>query len=82
MKKLVPIPAESFARLKKEPASEWGYRFVAIKLKDGGVFDQAVESEGYIIQVKRHRNIPFAEFDIESVEVSKKPWNFRRPPKP
>ena len=81
MKKLVPIPAESFARLTKEPASEWGYRFVAVKLKDGVVFDQAVESEGCIIQVKGHRNIPFTEFDIESVEVSNKPWNFRHPPR-
>lgn len=79
MKKLVPIPAESFAQLKKEPASEWGYRFVAVKLKDGAVFDQAVESEGCVIQVKGHRNLPFTEFDIASVEVSSKPWNFRHP---
>lgn len=42
---------------------------------------QAVESEGCIIEVKGHKNIPFTELDIESVEVSDKPWNFRRPPK-
>jgi hypothetical protein len=52
---------------------------VAVKLKDGAVFDQAVESEGCVIQVKGHRNLPFTELDIASVEVSSKPWNFRHP---
>lgn len=78
MKKLVPIPTESFARLKKEPASELGYRFVAVKLKDGRIFEPAVESEGCIIAIKGHRSIPFTEIDVQSVDASSKSWNFRR----
>jgi hypothetical protein len=78
MKKLVPIPQESLERLKKVQSSEFGYRFVSVTLKDGRNFTQAVESEGCIIQVKGQRTIPFTQFDIESVEVSDRPWNFRR----
>ncbi len=78
MKKLVPIPQESLERLKNLESSEFGYRFVSVTLKDGRHFDQAVESEGCIIQVKGQRTIPFTEFDIESVEASNRPWNFRR----
>jgi hypothetical protein len=78
MKKLVPIPQVSLAQLKNEKSSELGYRFVSVRLRDGQYFAQAVESEGCIIQVKGHRSIPFTEMDVESVEVSSKPWNFRR----
>jgi hypothetical protein len=78
MKKLVPVPQESFAHLKNEKSSDLGYQFVSVRLKDGRYFEQAVASEGCIIQVKGHRNIPFTEFDVESVELSNQPWNFRR----
>ncbi|MGB7731261.1 MAG: hypothetical protein WBL50_24790 [Candidatus Acidiferrum sp.] len=80
MKKLVPIPAESAEQLKKEKPTEFGYQFVSVKLKDGRFFEQAVASEGCIIQVKGHKDIPFTELEVESVEVNNKPWNFRRPP--
>jgi hypothetical protein len=78
VKRLVPIPQESLARLNTAKSSELGYRFVSVRLKDGRYFEQAVESEGCIIQVKSHRSIPFTEMEVESVEVSSKPWNFRR----
>jgi hypothetical protein len=81
MKQLVPIPPDSLAQLKKRKSTEPGYRFVSVKLKDGRLFQQAVESEGCIIEVKGHKIIPFAELDVEAVEESK-PWNFRRLPKP
>jgi hypothetical protein len=55
-----------------------GHQFVSVKLKDGRYFEHAVASEGCIIQVKGHRDIPFSWADVESVEVSHKPWNFRR----
>ena len=77
MKKLVPIPQQSFARLKKDKSSELGFQFVSVRLKDGRYFEQAVESEGCIIHAKGHRSIPFTELDVESVEVSDKAWNFR-----
>ena len=78
MKKLVPIPAESMKRLKKDDFRNFGYQFVSIKLKDGKVFPQAVTSEGCVIQAKGFREIPFVETDIESVEADGEPWNFRR----
>ncbi len=73
MKRLVPIPAESAKHLKKEKLAELGYQFVSVKLKDGRFFEQAVASEGCIIQVKGHKDIPFTEPEVESVEVSNKP---------
>src|SRR5215472_16448107 len=67
MKKLVAIPPESLDRLKKDDFKDFGHQFVSIKLKDGRVFPQAVASEGCVIQVKRFREVPFVETDIESV---------------
>ena len=78
MKRLVPIPPESAERLKKEKQTRLGYQFVSVKLKEGRYFEQAVASEGCIIQVKGQRDIPFTETEVESVELSDKPWYFRR----
>ena len=78
MKRLVPIPPESAERLKKEKQTRLGDQFVSVKLRDGRYFEQAVASEGCILQVKGQKEIPFTEDEVESVELSDKPWNFRR----
>jgi hypothetical protein len=78
MKRLVPIPPGSAEKLKNEKQSRPGYQFVSVKLKDGRYFEQAVASEGCIIQVKGQKDIPFTEAGAESVALSEKPWNFRR----
>ena len=78
MKRLVPIPLESAKKLKNEKQTGLGYQFVSIKLKNGRFFEQAVASEGCIIQVKGQKDIPFTEAEVESVERSDRPWNFRR----
>jgi hypothetical protein len=78
MKRLVPITPKSAKELKKEKETGLGYQFVSVRLKDGRYFEQAVVSEGCIIHVKGHRNIPFTGADVESVELSNKAWNFRR----
>ena len=78
MKKLVPIPPESLKHLKKDDFKDFGYQFVSVKLKDGRVFEQAVASEGCLIQIKGFREIPFVETDIESVDADAQPWIFRR----
>jgi hypothetical protein len=78
MQQLVPIPVESVERLGKDKKREWSYQFVSITLKDGRRFEPAVASEGYVIQVKGHLEIPFVPQDVESVSVSHKHWNFRR----
>jgi hypothetical protein len=80
IKRLVPIPLESAEKLKKEKQTRLGYQFVSVKLKDGRYFEQAVASEGCLIQIKDHKDIPFTETEVDSVELSDKPWNFRRRP--
>ncbi|MGB9435272.1 MAG: hypothetical protein WBQ89_23700 [Candidatus Acidiferrum sp.] len=79
MKRLVPIPLDSAEKLKKEKQTQTrlGYQFVSVKLKDGRYFEQAVASEGCIIQVKGQKDIPFTEAEVDSVEINDKPWNFR-----
>jgi hypothetical protein len=78
MKRLVPIPPESAENLKREKQTRLGYQFVSVKLKDGRYFEQAVASEGCLIQIKGQKDIPFTEFEVDSVELSDKPWDFRR----
>jgi hypothetical protein len=78
MKPLVPIPAESAKHLEDQPEAGPGYHFVSINLKDGRCFEPAVASEGFIIQVKGYKNLPFASEEVESVTVTEKRWNFRR----
>jgi hypothetical protein len=78
MKRLVPIPTESAKRLKAEHEAGPGYHFVSIRLKDGRCFEPAVASEGFIIQVKGCKELPFTSEEVESVTVTEKRWNFRR----
>jgi hypothetical protein len=75
MKRLVPIPRRAPKHLEKEKQTKLGYQFVSGKLKDGRFFEQVVTSEGCIIQVKGHKDIPFTEAEVESVEIIDKPWN-------
>jgi|HubBroStandDraft_1064217.scaffolds.fasta_scaffold346008_2 hypothetical protein len=78
MKRLVPIPHDSLKVLKLEKDNGFGYKFVSVKLNDGRTFEQAIESEGCIIQVKGQKDIPFTEQEVESVQATSKKWNFRR----
>jgi hypothetical protein len=48
-----------------------------VELKDGRFFDQVVESEGCVIEVRGYREIPFTPDDVASVRVNHKRWNFR-----
>ena len=54
-----------------------GYQVVGIKLKDGRSFDQVAVSDGCIIEVRGHDNIPFAPEDVASLAINHKDWNFR-----
>ena len=54
-----------------------GYQVVGVKLKDGRHFDQVAISDGCIVEVRGHRNIPFAPEDVASLAVNHKDWNFR-----
>ena len=54
-----------------------GYQVVSVILKDGRVFEQVVISEGCIIEVRGHKEIPFTPDEVVSVHVTHKHWNFR-----
>src|SRR6516162_9685472 len=74
MKRLIPIPPENVEPLKKAQKKEWGYQFVSVNLKDGRHFDSAIASEGHILQVKGHKDVPFEPGDVESVVATDKQW--------
>jgi hypothetical protein len=77
MKRLVPIPGGCVDRLKQATETGIGYQVVSVELKDGRFFDQVVASEGFIIEVRGYKEIPFAPDDVASVSVNHKRWNFR-----
>ena len=77
MKRLIPIPSGCVDQLKGVRETGIGYQIVSVKLRDGRSFDQVVTSEGCIIEVRGHEEIPFAPEDVASVMVNHKRWNFR-----
>lgn len=77
MKRLVPIPNGFVDHLKRMGETGIGYQVVSVQLRDGRTFDQVVASEGYVIQVRGYKEIPFAPEDVASVNVNHKRWNFR-----
>ena len=77
MKCLVPIPSGCVDRLKQAKETGIGYQVVSVELNDGRFFEQVVVSEGFIIEVRGYREIPFASDDVASVSVNHKSWNFR-----
>jgi hypothetical protein len=77
MKSLVRIPSDSIEHLKREKETGIGYHVVAVKLKDGRCFDQAIASEGCVIQVRGYDVVPFLPDQIATVSVNHKRWNFR-----
>lgn len=77
MKCLVPIPSRFVDLLKQAKETGIGYQVVSVELKDGRSFDQVATSEGCIIEVRGHKEIPFASDDVASVSVNHKRWNFR-----
>lgn len=77
MKKLVPIPGSFVDLLKGAGETGMGYQVVSVQLRDGRTFDQVVTSECCIIEVRGHKEIPFAPEDVAAVNVNHKHWNFR-----
>ena len=81
MKRLVPIPREQADRLRGHRDTGPGYQVVSVTLKNGRCFDHVVTSEGCVIQVRGHKDVPFAPDDVASVNVNDRPWNFRVEPR-
>ena len=78
MKSVVSLPPESLSGLKNEKQTGPGYQVVAVYLKDGRRFDQVVASEGCIIAVRGHSELPFQTDEVSSVMVNHKHWNFKK----
>jgi hypothetical protein len=78
MKRLVPIPRELADNLRRQSETGMGYQVVAVTLKSGKHFDQVVASEGYVIQVRGYKDVPFSTDDVASVSLNHKRWNFRQ----
>jgi hypothetical protein len=77
MKRLVHIPHEWASRLRGQKETGMGYQVVAVTLKSGKHFEQVVTSEGCVIQVRGHHEVPFTPEEVASVDVNHKQWNFR-----
>jgi hypothetical protein len=77
MKHLVPFPRELAVNLGRQNETGMGYHVVSVTLKSGRRFDQVVASEGCVIHVRGHKDVPFAPDDVASVAVNHKRWNFR-----
>jgi hypothetical protein len=77
MKRLVSIPREHADRLRGHGETGPGYQVVSVTLKNGRRFDHVVASEGCVIQVRGHKDVPFAADDVASVDVNHSRWNFR-----
>jgi hypothetical protein len=74
---LFPIPDKCLGSLKEGKETGIGYQVVSVERKDGTVFDQVLVSEFCIIEVRGHSQIPFALYEVASVSVGHKRWNFR-----
>lgn len=77
MKCLFHVPKECLDHMKTTGETGGGYQIVSVELKDGTRFDQAVVSEGCIIEVRGHAEIPFSPDEVAWVSVNHKRWNFR-----
>ncbi len=82
MKRLTPIPHEHATLLKHHKETGFGYHVVSVTLKNGKHFEQVVTSEGCVIQVRGHRDVPFSPEEVAAVDVNHKSWNFREPVRP
>ena len=77
MKHVVTIPNGWADYLRREEQTGLGYQVVSVNLKDGRTFGQVVVSEGCVIQVRGHREVPFQQEEVASVQVNHRRWNFR-----
>jgi hypothetical protein len=77
MKRLVPIPREHADSLRGHRETGPGYQVVSVTLKNGKRFEQVVASEGCVIQVRGHKDVPFAPEEVAAVDVNHHRWNFR-----
>ena len=72
--KFVPSRGGVAQRLVDSGAFRWLQEVHGVQRKH---FDQVVTSQGCVIQVRGHREVPFTPEEVASVDVNHKQWNFR-----
>jgi hypothetical protein len=77
MNHLVTLPNEWADCLRRHEQTGLGYQVVSVNLRDGRRFGQVVVSEGCVIQIRGHRDVPFTQDEVASVKVNHRRWNFR-----
>jgi hypothetical protein len=77
LKRLIHISPETVGELKLQTETGPGYQVVSVMLKDGRRFDQVVTSEGCIIEVRGHAEVPFTCHEVATLTVNHRHWNFR-----
>jgi hypothetical protein len=77
MKSLIPVPPECADSMKHQGETGIGYQVVSVDLKDGRRFEQAIASQGCIIQVRGYTDVPFSPEEVKAVHVTHNRWNFR-----
>jgi hypothetical protein len=76
-KQLIPVPEKNVDNLKRDKETGMGYQVVSVDLLDGRHFDQAIASEGCIIEVRGYNDVPFSAEEVATVSVNHRQWNFR-----
>jgi hypothetical protein len=69
MKRMTEIPSSNADELKRDQETGIGYQVVSVTLKNGRHFEQAVASEGCIIQVRGYEDVPFRPDEVDAVRV-------------
>jgi hypothetical protein len=77
VKHLIEIPVPFREQVRQTRETGFGYHVISVVLKNGTTFEQVAASEGCIIEVRGHEEIPFKEEEVESIKVNHKRWNFR-----
>jgi hypothetical protein len=77
MKCLAPISPEHVSGLKQQSETGPSYHVVSVELKDSRLFEQVVISQGCVIAVRGHTEIPFESDQIAEMKINHKYRNFR-----
>ena len=74
---MIALSPKWAAQLTGQPETGMGYQVVSVILKNGQRFDQAIIDSGYITRVRRFKEIPFTEDEIQEIIVTHDKWDFR-----
>jgi hypothetical protein len=62
------------------PETGMGYTIVAVRLRDGRKFEQAITDSGHLTKVRGLPEVPFKEEDIVDITVNHLKWDWSETP--